>query len=533
MKNKGAVLIVMWSFLVTNVYYLLRDAVVNKSKDKNRSLDQKMESHYDPLNVSVNGIVMLSMTFLFPIGGWLADARLGRYKTVCYSIWIMWIGTILATLVQVLPYVSSNFDVHITTWIFCVFCVVMMTGLSGFQSNIVQLGIDQLTDASSDEIRSFILWYILTLYACGLSLDLVSECVVFVHNMFYIKTLTVAVCLTVALCSTFLCKHWLVEEEVRQKSLNEIWKVIRYILTNRKVRYDFGTGESGDSQIPSQFDIAKHQYGGHFTALQVENVRTFLWMTAILGSCGIVFGAIMPVEYAREKVQHRWEGQHAANGLTGCYKKIMLHYEDYIFVLILIVSFEFVIHPVICKFLPKWRIVSKFVGGTIFLLLWILSLLAIEAVAYNKGLSLSNRSATELYKCIFQNNEPEIKFDQKWFIIPDVIGGIACLLLVMTALEYIWAQTPSTMKGLMFGIAYALLGLNTLLQSIISVPFLFINIGTTDWHPLTCGIWYFTMEAAIMLVVLIIIMVLIRKYKKRRQTYAVFDRQTPTYSQLN
>ena len=99
--------------------------------------------------------------------------------------------------------------------------------------------------------------------------------------------------------------------------------------------------------------------------------------------------------------------------------------------------------------------------------------------------------------------------------------------LVVTALEYIWAQTPSTMKGLMFGIAYAILGLNTILQSVISVPFFFINIGATAWHPLTCGIWYFTMEAAIMLVMLIIIMVFIGKNKKRKQNYAVFDRQTP------
>ena len=84
----------------------------------------------------------------------------------------------------------------------------------------------------------------------------------------------------------------------------------------------------------------------------------------------------------------------------------------------------------------------------------------------------------------------------------------------------------------MFGIAYAILGINTLLQGIISVPFLF-NIGATDWHPLTCGIWYFTMEAAIMLVVLTIVMVLVGRHKKSNQNYAVFDRQTPTYSLLN
>ena len=287
-KNKGAVLIVIWSFLVTPVYYLVRgNPGVNAS-----------EGQDDPLNVSVNGIILLSMTLLFPIGGLLSDVRLGRYKTVRYSMWIMWAGAMFATFGQVLPYVSAFYDLHIKTWAFRAFCIIMVIGLAGFQSNIVQFGIDQLIDASADEIRSFILWYVLSLYISGLSLNFISECFASQYKMIYIKALTVALCLTLALSSDFVCKQWLVEQHLTKKPFSEVLKVIRYSIRKRKVRYEFITGD--DDEIPSLFDVAKHQYGGPFTSLQVDNVRTFLKVIAVLATCGILFGAIMPIEYARE-----------------------------------------------------------------------------------------------------------------------------------------------------------------------------------------------------------------------------------------
>ena len=37
--------------------------------------------------------------------------------------------------------------------------VFFVTGLAGFLSNIIQFGIDQLRDAPTTEITSFIVWY--------------------------------------------------------------------------------------------------------------------------------------------------------------------------------------------------------------------------------------------------------------------------------------------------------------------------------------------------------------------------------------
>ena len=500
LKNKGAVLIALWSFLVIHVYFFLEEGMINEKKSE------------DPQKTPSSGIILICIALLFPIGGWLADTRLGRYKTVRYSMWIMWLCAILATLGEILGYVSVTYNDQIKVWVFRALFVVMAMGLGGFQSNIIQLGTDQLIDASANEISSFIFWYVLLMNLSGLSLSFISECVAQEYSLFSVKTLMVTVCLTLAISSDFLLQGWLVEERVVKKSLREVLKIIWYAIKNRRSRYEFADDDDED-KLPSQFDIAKHQYGGPFSAHQVENVRTFLWMLVILSTCGIVYGSLISVEYAREKVQHRWRGYGEMNGLIGCYKTLFVRHEDGIVIVLLCLSYELIIRPFFNRFLPKLSIVNKFIVGTGLFLALILCLLSIEAVAFNKESVMSNNSV----ECIFSEKYPEVKVDQKWLLIPDIFGATSHFVLDVTAIEFIWAQTPSTMKGLMFGCGYAILGLSTLLHGSAAVPFIFSSkIRTFNWYPLSCGIWYFIMEGGITLVMLIAIVVLVKCYKKRK-----------------
>ena len=81
LKNKGAILIIIWSYLVMSVFHLLR-----------------VGNDDDPDYIPGNGIIISAAALLCPIGGWLADTRFGRYNVVRYSMWIMWTGIILATI---------------------------------------------------------------------------------------------------------------------------------------------------------------------------------------------------------------------------------------------------------------------------------------------------------------------------------------------------------------------------------------------------------------------------------------------------
>ena len=71
------------------------------------------------------------------------------------------------------------------------------------------------------------------------------------------------------------------------------------------------------------------------------------------------------------------------------------------------------------------------------------------------------------------------------------------------------------MTGLAFGIMYALLALYTLIHLAIGSPFLFIDSVPWEHYPLTCGIWYFVMQAVIVLVALTVGLIAFKKYKER------------------
>ena len=63
-------------------------------------------------------------------------------------------------------------------------------------------------------------------------------------------------------------------------------------------------------------------------------------------------------------------------------------------------------------------------------------------------------------------------------IIPQILHGLAYLLVFMTVLEFICAQAPYTMKGLLIGIWYANLSIKYLVVNILDE----YMVETTTWN---------------------------------------------------
>ena len=64
---------------------------------------------------------------------------------------------------------------------------------------------------------------------------------------------------------------------------------------------------------------------------------------------------------------------------------------------------------------------------------------------------------------------PEIVEEYNLFyllIIPQIIEGLTSLLVFMTVLEFICAQAPHTMKGLLIGVWYAMMSIHYVAVSI-------------------------------------------------------------------
>ena len=108
-----------------------------------------------------------------------------------------------------------------------------------------------------------------------------------------------------------------------------------------------------------------------------------------------------------------------------------------------------------------------------------------------------------------------LALDACWVILPNFLIGLSMFLYVLSGIEFICAQAPFNMKGLMLGIACALFGLGALIDVLMSEAF---TKKDSLWKntPLTNGIlWYLIMEGVIVLIGFIMLVVIVKMYKRR------------------
>ena len=133
-RNKAALMILQWVF-TASLNLIIAIQIIDKYN-----------------TIYIGGAVALSAPIAL-----VADIYLGRYKVIQYSMRLLWIAVIASnTIIALQYYVVKN---AATSSILTVFTTIGVAGSAGIIVNSLQFGIDQLTDASSSEITSYISWY--------------------------------------------------------------------------------------------------------------------------------------------------------------------------------------------------------------------------------------------------------------------------------------------------------------------------------------------------------------------------------------
>ena len=268
LKNKGAILVLVWSSLVMTVFFYVQ-----------------AKSFEDYSNCSkCNWLIPIPGELVMLFAGWLADVYFERYKVLRWSIIIMWISSLLLTTTFVIEKI-----VTFTNYYQLVFLASLGVGYSMFQANIIQFGIDQLTDASTDEIVSFINWYAWSFISSATIINFAYQCTSPQYS--FIAPLMLCVALSVVASSLFLCNKVLIKEPVTKNPFILINRVLKYALKHKYARQRSAFTYCEDD-IPSRLDFGKSKYGGPFTTEQVEDVKTFFRALGFVLYVSFTYGMI-------------------------------------------------------------------------------------------------------------------------------------------------------------------------------------------------------------------------------------------------
>ena len=285
-------------------------------------------------------------------------------------------------------------------------------------------------------------------------------------------------------------------------------------------------------------DFAKERFGGPFTTEQVENVKTFLRILLILFAVGPVFVLEVPASYFIAPLfsMHFHQFHHYSTQREYCSGKFKLD--------TLMEILGWVLAPILLLFplyiwiifsLLQKRVLNLFTRlgvGILICLLGVVSLLVTDIVGHteNTGISSSNNYT----QCVFQvslSHKTVIyhSLNMHWAVVvpPGLLLGIGPLLVIATTLEFISAQSPQSMKGLLVGVFFAIRGLYQFLNSIVIIPLSlkqpWASKEMIERPPVTdCGFVYLAMTSMTGLIGLILFSLAAKRYKYRTRDEGMF-----------
>ena len=406
---------------------------------------------------------------LFPVWGWIADVYISRYRTILYSIILtliaMLIGVIVITIDIALNGTGSRDSLYLygTVIVF----TLATTGIGMFEANATQFGIDQMNGASSEELSTYIQWYFWALYVFRVPLNYMiisslSFCTSYLCSVEYLQFF-VLILSTISLSANaffiILIKSRLTTYPARYSPVSLLFRVLKYSIRNKHVNRRSAM-TYWEPKMPSRIDLAKSKYGGPFTEEEVDNTIAFWRLIALrLSLCSLhIIGPIPKLK----------QGSDVTSVIPLVCALLYVHPSNFthLIILISVPFFRIVLKP--------FQIFHRF-QVTMIKRMWIGAVIGVLVAVNNIGLqsvllkiqTTDNTSAVIQEYLVCRNNMSELystknTTDQKdgtiiaLTTLSGILQGLMYILIGMTIIEFIVAQAPYSMQGLLIGFSYAI-----------------------------------------------------------------------------
>ena len=218
--SKGAILVLILNFLISAGYGVPAGNGNSYHFYEDPHQDHKAPDYPDEPNWLIRDLVPILSWFLsITLLGLLADIRYGRKRMVWCGILLLWVVTVVDC-VRASLYYSLNFShkEQLLHAAFTIDSVLSYIATAAFLVNSVQLAIDQLVDASAEQVSSFIQWYIFTYFLGAWVFNQATSPKGPLYYCFHVtnkgnfkilSSLTQVVFVSLALFFVAFCGHWI------------------------------------------------------------------------------------------------------------------------------------------------------------------------------------------------------------------------------------------------------------------------------------------------------------------------------------
>ncbi len=306
--------------------------------------------------------------------------------------------------------------------------VCMMTAL--------QLGLDQMPDASSTNLSSLISWFVFSInlrfWIPELLLYALLYCTHFSNlNKSQLFSFFPVRCLVI-ICSTMflLAPKWLIIEPKSPRALKTIYKVLKFAAKHKAPIYRSAL-TYWEGNVPSRLDLGKTKYGGPFTTEQVENVKTFLRILVMSLPILLILtarGYISPHSFMADSNMGRLsiEVLHLINSnISACTSSMVytFSFNPWWSGIVTTILYELALYPLIRNKVPSS---IRQIGGAALLNL-LLNILYLAA-----------QFCPHVWELVLH-------------YVVEFFSGIMFVVLLNGILEFVCAQSPYNMRGLLTG----------------------------------------------------------------------------------
>ena len=467
----------------------------------------------------VYGFSALLLLF-YPLAGYLADIRWGRYKTVVNSLrvilWSLVLAIVLACVATLsfIPIMILSPDTYpsntIQTVMLTVVCIVfglpifialvlVLCGLVSFNANVIQYGMDQLHDAPTEDSILYIHWYVWTTFAGLLALR--PPVGIWRDYIFFILCPTALILLGITLCLQKYKRNWFMIDSGSKNPYKLVLRIVKFAKdhTNPIRRSAFTYCED---ELPSRLDLGKEKYGGPFTTEEVENVKAFLGILGVLLTTGPLFTVDIAVDEMLPIVAApKYDSLISYIYTSGCITPLI--------VVVLIPLYLFLLRPFIYDYIPG--MLKRMGLGMVLFFISGLCTLVMGVIRYD-CIPGPTDDRNEYTGSIINY----LKISPNYLLILNILNAFGNMLFYIATFEFICAQSPHSMKGLLIGTYYAIKGVFQLLGVlVIFAPILAWCKSNEKFR--VCGFIYYLVNVVILLIGTIAFIIVARKYQYRRR----------------